>query len=112
MSNRKMTLVVLFALSVSGFLVMNRYVIAKPSLDQETKRKWEYCHLYASVSNGESYHAQIVYASTPAGRIDEIDSSYAGVGALNKLGAEGWEVVGIIPTQSPGPEFILKRPKP
>jgi hypothetical protein len=37
-----------------------------------------------------------------------------GVGALNTLGAEGWELVAIIPDQSmqANAEYILKRPKP
>jgi hypothetical protein len=112
MRNKKITLMVLLMLGFGAFLAVDRYVIAKPSPTEETKQKWEYCRVLGSYRSGENhYKAQIIFPSTPDGRIDEIESSFSGLAALNKLGAEGWEIVGIIQNQS-NPEYILKRPKP
>ena len=33
------------------------------------------------------------------------------IATLNKLGAEGWEVVSVIHEADPSEEFFLKRPK-
>jgi hypothetical protein len=111
MRNRKMGLMLLLGISFGFSLVLGRYVTAKSSSAEVTKQKWEYCHLFRSYSSGENqYKAQVLLPSTPNGRIDEIESDLRGMGALNKLGAEGWEVVGIIPNE-PNPEYILKRLK-
>jgi hypothetical protein len=107
-----MILLMLLLVGFGALLLVSRYAIAKPSNAEETKRKWEYCHVFGSYHTEENhYRAQVVFPSTPDGKIDEIESSFGGLAALNKLGAEGWEVVGIIPAQS-NPEYILKRPKP
>ena len=114
MRNQRMTLLVLLVIGLGAFLVLSRYAIAKPSATEEPKRKWEYCHVLGSYHVGDNhYKAQIILPSTPDGRVDEIDSSFGDLAALNKLGADGWEIVGIIPNQSnSNPEYILKRPKP
>jgi hypothetical protein len=115
MRNRTNTLLILLVLALGVFVLANRHVIARPSLADDGKRKWEYCHLYGSgYSKDENkWKAQFITSSTPAGRADEIDSSPDGLVALNKLGSEGWEVVWVI-QQNPTspPEYILKRPKP
>jgi hypothetical protein len=109
---KQMTWLVLLVLGFGVFLVVSRYAVAKSSPSGETKQKWEYCRVLGSYRSGDNqYKAQIISASTPDGRIDEIESSFGGLVALNKLGAEGWEIVGILPNQS-NPEYILKRPKP
>jgi hypothetical protein len=112
MRNNKMTLLVLLVLGFGAFLVVSQYVIAKPSPTEGPKQKWEYCRVFGSYHKGDNqYTAQVVFPSTPAGRVDEIESSFGGLAALNKLGAEGWEIVGIIPIQSAPEGYILKRPK-
>jgi hypothetical protein len=112
MRKQRMGLLLLFVLGCGALLMVNRYAMAKPSPAEETKRKWEYCHVYTSYPTPDNkYKAQVMFPSTPEGRIDEIDSNFGGLAALNKLGAEGWEIVGIISTQ-PNAEYILKRPKP
>ena len=111
MRNRRITLLALLVLGCGGLLALNRYATAKPTSPEETKRKWEYCYVFRSQLLENHYKAQM---TSPDGRTNEIDSSYMGVGALNKLGAEGWELVAIIPDQSTqaNAEYILKRPKP
>ena len=116
MQNRKMiTLLVLLVVGLGTLFVWSRYANGKPSSAEETKRKWEYCRVLGSYQSGDNhYKAQILLPSTQDGRTDEIESSFGGLAALNKLGAEGWEIVGIIPNQSnpQSTEYILKRPKP
>lgn len=111
MRNRKITLLALLVFGCVGLLALNRYATAKPASPEETKHKWEYCYLFRSQLSENHYKAQMI---SPDGRTIEIDSSYMGVGALNKLGAEGWELVAIIPDQSmqANAEYILKRPRP
>jgi hypothetical protein len=113
MQNRTKTLLILVAIAFGVFFLANRYVIARPSPAEDSKRKWEYGHLYPSYRTGENeYKAQFGTSSTPAGRTDEIGSSFDGLAALNKLGADGWEVVWVIQSGSNQPEYLLKRAKP
>jgi len=114
MRNRTNTLLILLAIAFGVFFLANRYVIAKPSPADEGKRKWEYGYLGSSWRRTEDsgYKASFATSSTLAGRTDEIDSSYDGLVALNKLGADGWEIAWIIEHGSNQPEYILKRPKP
>jgi hypothetical protein len=113
MRNRTNTLLMLVLLAFGVFFLANRYVIARPSPAEDSKRKWEYGHLYPSYRTGENeYKTQFSTTSTPAGRTDEIGSSFDGLGALNKLGADGWEVVWVIQNGSNQPEYLLKRTKP
>jgi hypothetical protein len=111
MRNNKTVLLVLLVLGFGVFLVVSRYAAAKTSPTEGAKQKWEYCHVFGSYPVGNNqYKAQIVFPSTPDGRIDEIESSFGGLVALNKLGAEGWEIAGIVPNQS-NLEYIMKRSK-
>ena len=110
---RKMILL-LPVLIVALLFVVSRYASAKPP-GEVTKQRWEYCLVLGSFPQGDANHykAQIILPGTPDGKFDEIESSFEGVAALNKLGAEGWEIVGVIPTQqSDRTEYLLKRAKP
>jgi hypothetical protein len=109
MANRRINLLLMFALAIGALFVLGRYGAARPSTAEETKRRWEYCQIWDTYIAGENlWKASVVF---PSGRSDEIDSSSDGLGALNKLGADGWELVAVIPTQS-NPHYLLKRPKP
>src|SRR5262245_23419401 len=112
MRNPKMLLLFLVIAAVS-LLALNRFVLAKPTVAaDETKRKWEYCRLMGSyMRGGNHYVAPVLVAATASERWEEVESDSFNVAALNKLGAEGWELVTIVPTgQANGPEYILKRP--
>jgi hypothetical protein len=110
MRNRTNTLLILLTLAFGVFFLANRYVIARASAAEDGKRKWEYGHLYSSSCPGNVCKAGFKSASTPAGQWDEIDSTYDGLGALNNLGAQGWELVAIVPNGNQ-PEYLLKRLK-
>jgi hypothetical protein len=106
--------------SVAALLLANRYVVAMSSLGQaqQTKtQKWEYCHLESGVFSGGSSTEGPHYGAMllREGSRDQIDGKDE-VAILNKLGAEGWEVVCIIPRENQGsspsfPLYLLKRPK-
>jgi hypothetical protein len=113
MKHSKPLLIVLL-LMFAGTLLLSRYVFAQPARVAETKRKWEYCNLYRATLGGGAnrWVAKFVTGGTSAGRLEEMDTNYSSVGALNKLGADGWELVAVIPAPERAPEYILKRPKP
>lgn len=115
MKHQKPLLIVL-VLALTGTFLMNRYVFGKAAPTDDTKRKWEYCHLYpSSFRDGNHYKAALETATTPEGRLDKIDSNNTGMVALNRLGADGWELVAVIPStdgSTGSTEYILKRPRP
>lgn len=110
MRNRLFALLFLIVFGFGALLMVNRYANARPSDSEETNRKWEYCRVYGSYLVGDKYKAQIKLPSTPEGKVDEIDSSHDGFVALNKLGAQGWELVAM-PSQPQYSEYLLKRLK-
>ena len=112
MKHQKLLLISI-VLTLTGTFLMTRYAFARSAPADETKRKWEYCHVYPpSFREGNRYKAALETATTPEGQFDKIDSNNTGMVALNKLGADGWELVAVIPTTSGSNEYILKRPRP
>jgi len=104
-------LLTLLMLGLAGMFLVNRYALAKPSAADGTKQKWEYCRLAGGSYHEDNRYTQIlVSATTPEGK--PIDSDYYAVTGLDKLGAEGWELVAVMPGNNGIPEYILKRPKP
>jgi hypothetical protein len=113
MLNKRLNLLALLLLGLNAFFMFGRYVIAKSSPGGETRQKWEYCRLLGSYRTEDNhYKAQVIFPSTPDGHIDEIESGFHSLAALNKLGSEGWEVVDVIGVQSAPEEYLLRRPKP
>jgi hypothetical protein len=106
-------LLIVLVLAVTGMFLMSRYVFAKSSPADDAKRKWEYCHLYAPLTRDEGNHYKAAFQTeaSPQGKWDYVDSDYTGLGALNRLGADGWEVVLIIPVANGPSEYLLKRPR-
>ena len=113
MLDKKTNLLTLLLVVLGAFFMFGRYVIAKSSPVGETRQKWEYCRLLGSYrAEDNHYKAQVLFPSTPDGHIDEIESGFQSLAALNKLGSEGWEVVEVIRAQSAPEEYLLRRPKP
>lgn len=88
---------------------------------QEKPQRWEYCYVSSPFTYGSSAGSITtkVYVSQ-GGEKWLADSDTTGVAALNKLGAEGWELVSASDelTQPGGPttlptttRFLLKRRK-
>ena len=112
MRTQKITIVLIAGLVVGAFL-LNRFVIASPAANEEPKSRWEYCRVLGTWPSGQNdnrYVAQVVVPSTPEGKVDSIETNSSSVVALNKLGADGWELVAAIPNGS-NTEFLLKRAK-
>jgi hypothetical protein len=111
MRNKTITLTVLLVLGCGSMLAITRFVNARPATADATK-KWEYCHLHGSYTAGDNrYKAQVTFPSNPE-RADEIESTMGGLGALNRLGADGWELAVTIQETGSQREYILKRPRP
>ena len=101
--------------AVAGMIFLSRLNTQATAQSQETKRatQWEYCF----VTNPYAYErANNWVVSVSYGGSSQIaETDVTGVSALNKLGAEGWELVGISNTsdkERPTPtSYIFKRPK-
>ena len=80
-------------------------------------QKWEYCAIFSNVSLGrEGWKAQVVYSRDGAETFEEAGNSSHLISTLNRLGADGWELVGISnEVTSMGSQtltkFFLKRAK-
>ena len=112
----RMLLLVLSIVALAAVVLVLRPGLVKPAQAQENKKtqKWEYC----SVSNayaGPNSNEWLVSVSR-GGEREFLETDMSGVSAFNKLGADGWELVGVgdEPTR-PGNQitttFIFKRPR-
>jgi len=88
---------------------------------QEKHQQWEYCYVSSPLQVGVAGGgiSTKVFVSQ-GGEKWLADSDSTGVSALNKLGADGWELVsasdelvftGVPPSLPQSTRFILKRPK-
>ena len=114
--NYSIALVVLAGLA--GMLFLSRHSTMNQAMGQSQQAKksqqWEYCYVsgpytYETTNN---WKVSISYG----GATQMADTDLTGVAALNKLGAEGWELVSAIDEalgqgQPSKTRFILKRPK-
>ncbi len=87
---------------------------------QEKSQKWEYCYVSSPFQTGTIGNLTYKVFVSQGGEKWLADSDSTGVAALNKLGAEGWELVsasdeltftGGAPILPQSTRFILKRPK-
>ncbi|SRR6266404_6582425 len=99
------------------FLQRQNFMNPAMAQPQEVKKvsRWEYCYvsspfIYGTATN---WKAHVSYGR----EMQLVDSDPSGVAALNKLGAEGWELVTasdegvhvVTPGLPPSTKFILKR---
>ena len=69
--------------------------------------RWEYC-MVDEIRGGDGWKASVHYGS---GTAQTIETDYTGIGAVNRLGLEGWEVVSVLPlARDNSVEYFLKRP--
>ena len=72
-----------------------------------TRVRWEYCTVN-KITGGNGWKAQVMNGTNS----QTVESDYTGMLAVNRLGADGWELVSVIPhtENSVSAEYFLKRP--
>jgi hypothetical protein len=99
--------------TLAGIIVLSRVNTQARGQSLETKRvpQWEYCFVSSPYSYEKANHFVVNVSYGGASQMAETDVT--GVSALNKLGAEGWELLGFntIPGQTPATTYVFKRPK-
>jgi hypothetical protein len=75
-------------------------------------QQWEYCYVSSPFpcKTNTNWKVNVSYG----GAMQMADADLTGITALNKLGADGWELVSASDAaqgSSSTPRFILKRPK-
>ena len=109
------------ALITVALLSRDNLRAAMAQADVRKPQKWEYCYVSDAFTYGSA--DKIVYKVyvSQGGEVSLADSDRTGIAALNKLGAEGWELVSASSeisyretTQLNFPattRYLLKRPK-
>lgn len=117
--------------AVLGLLVIGLATLASLSRDhllgeamaqsKEKPQKWEYCYVSSAFQSGTVGNISFKVYVSQGGEKSLVDSDSTGVAALNRLGADGWELVsasdeltytGGSPVTPPiVTRFLLKRPK-
>jgi hypothetical protein len=93
--NLRIVLLTLFVLSLAIFALLGRSTLVKRTAaqPQESKKlqRWEYCYMSAPSRRNDGWAVMI----SRGDKQEALDSDMTGAAALNKLGAEGWELVGV-----------------
>ncbi len=102
-------LVVFSFVMVLGWHVSSRVAMAQvragsPTL--ATRQKWEYCTILNITPGTGGWKAQVARG----GVIETMDSDLSGTTTLNRLGADGWELVSVSHQTGNSAEYFLKRP--
>jgi hypothetical protein len=71
-----------------------------------TRQRWEYCTILSVTPGTAGWKAQVARG----GIIETMDSDLSGTTTLNKLGADGWELVSVSHQTGNSAEYFLKRP--
>ena len=125
MTNRitKSAALVLLVIGLATFISTSRINVLGESIAQSQvkSQKWEYCYVSSAFYAGTVGNASFKVYVSQGGEKSLADSDSTGVAALNKLGADGWELVsasdeltytGGSPVTPPiVTRFLLKRPK-
>ena len=100
------SILLIVIVAMVGLHVWNIAGSSTAAQTQESKKaqKWEYCYMSAPYSTVDGSKVMVFRGGEPEIR----DSDHTGVAALNKLGADGWELVG---TSGDATKFFLRRPK-
>ena len=97
-----------FAMAI-GWHVLSGAAVAQGrtgSSTPATRQKWEYCTILNTSPGTGGWKAQVARG----GSIETMDSDVSGITTLNKLGTEGWELVGVVHQTGYSTEYFLKRP--
>ena len=115
MCNRNSKLVLsLTVLSLAAFTLLGGFSLVKSTFaqPQETKKvqRWEYCYMSVPQPGKDGSYVTISRGDDQ----ETIDSDMTGAKALNKLGTDGWELVGVsneVTNNHTYTRFFLKRPR-
>lgn len=122
MKNRfKRAALVLTVICFAALTLLSRHYLPGEVMaqSQEKSQKWEYCYVSSPFTFGSNGSISTKVYVSKGGEKWLADSDNTGVAALNRLGAEGWELVSasdeLTPSGIPGnpttTRFLLKRPK-
>ena len=67
--------------------------------------RWEYCTVNTISPGSGGWKAQI----HRGGNVETADSDISGISTLNRLGGDGWELVGVTHMSGNSVEYFLKR---
>jgi hypothetical protein len=97
-----------FALAV-GLHVLSGATVAQGRASQAPapRLRWEYCTILNITPGTGGWKAQVARG----GVIETMDSDLSGTSTLNRLGAEGWELVSVSHQTGNSAEYFLKRPR-
>ena len=114
---RSLLSVIMIVLVAVIFLQRSNLLNAVTAQPQEVKKiqKWDYCYVSSpfNYETANTWKVNVSYGS----EVRMADSDSTGIAALNKLGAEGWELISASDqvVRQGGAEistrFILKRPR-
>ena len=83
-----------------------RALKAQTRPSSSARERWEYCTVQMVTPGSGGWKAQLSRGSS----IENVDSDLTGISTVNRLGAEGWELVSVVHEKGNSVEYFLKRP--
>ena len=124
MKNRitRSAVLVVTVVGLTALILLSRHHLTGEAMaqSQERPQKWEYCYVSSPFQYGSIDSISTKVYVSHGGEKWLADSDSTGVAALNRLGAEGWELVsasdelpnvGGSPNHPTQTRFLLKRPR-
>jgi hypothetical protein len=103
----------LTVLSLAAFALLGGFNLAKSAFAQpqaKTVQRWEYCYMSVPQPGKDGSYVTISRGDAQ----ETLESDTTGAKALNRLGADGWELVGVsneVTNNHTYSRFFLKRPR-
>ncbi|HYW70889.1 MAG TPA: hypothetical protein VE961_07640 [Pyrinomonadaceae bacterium] len=101
-----MGVVLLAGLGRQIFEAQTRVPTPPPLYGSAQRQRWEYCVVNEISLTTLGWKAHVSHG----GNIETVDSDMTGISVLNRLGGEGWELVGAAHESGNSVEYFLKRP--
>ena len=115
MDNKNVKVVLsLIVLGLATFALLGGFSLVKSAFaqPQETKtvQRWEYCYMTVPTPKKNGWYVTITRGDDQ----EDLESDLTGAKPLNKLGADGWELIGVsneVTNNHTFTRFFLKRPR-